>query len=93
MSRSSIRNVDAYLNFEIYSICTHYLSIERKRMYKLNNTLYSSTDLSRNNITNVNRNNFRGQDNLHELDLSKNKILNISSTTFGHLTVSMQQQQ
>lgn len=48
----------------------------------------SLADLSKNNITNITENNFRGQDNLHELDLSKNKILRMASSTFRHLTVS-----
>jgi len=48
----------------------------------------SVTDLSKNNITNITENNFRGQDNLLELDLSKNKILRMASSTFRHLTVS-----
>lgn len=45
-------------------------------------------DLSKNNITNIFDNNFRGQDNLHELDLSKNKISITTSSTFHHLGVS-----
>lgn len=55
-------------------------------------TLYlwlSPADLSKNNITNITENNFRGQDNLIELDLSKNKILRMASSTFRHLTVSI----
>lgn len=46
------------------------------------------TDLSRNNISSIVANNFRGQDGLHELDLSFNKIQEIASWTFQHLKVS-----
>lgn len=48
------------------------------------------TDLSRNNISSIVANNFRGQDGLYELDLSFNKIQDIASWTFQHLKVSEQ---
>lgn len=44
-------------------------------------------DLSRNNITSLVDYNFRGQDGLHELDLSFNKITVINSWVFQHLKV------
>lgn len=57
-------------------------------MYVYGALLLTCADLSKNNITNITENNFRGQDNLHELDLSKNKILRMASSTFRHLMVS-----
>lgn len=46
------------------------------------------TDLSRNNITTVADSNFRGQDGLHDLDLSYNKITILKTWTFQHLKVN-----
>lgn len=46
------------------------------------------TDLARNNITTITDDNFRGQDGLHELDLSGNKIHRMPSGVFFHLKVS-----
>lgn len=54
--------------------------------------LISLPDLSRNNISTILANNFRGQDGLHELDLSFNKIQEISSWTFQHLKVQKKKQ-
>lgn len=48
---------------------------------------YFRVDLSRNNISTILANNFRGQDGLHELDLSFNKIQEIAGWTFQHLKV------
>lgn len=45
------------------------------------------TDLARNNITTITDDNFRGQDGLHELDLSSNKIHRMASGVFFHLKV------
>lgn len=47
----------------------------------------SPTDLSRNNITALVDNNFRGQENLQELDLSQNKIHSLISWVFHYLLV------
>jgi Leucine-rich repeat (LRR) protein len=48
-----------------------------------------SIDLSRNNITSLVDDNFKGQQNLLELNLGKNKMDQIPSATFKYLTVSM----
>lgn len=48
----------------------------------------SIADLSKNNITTLSDTNFRGQDNLHELDLSNNRLHNIVGWVFHHLKVS-----
>lgn len=45
--------------------------------------------MSRNNISTIVSNNFRGQDGLFELDLSFNKIQEIASWTFEHLKVNI----
>lgn len=45
-------------------------------------------DLSRNNITVISDDNFKGQQNLLELNLAKNKMDQIPSGTFKYLTVS-----
>lgn len=51
--------------------------------------IYSAfKDLSRNNITVVSDDNFKGQQNLLELNLAKNKMDQIPSGTFKYLTVS-----
>lgn len=46
-------------------------------------------DLERNNITHINSDNFKGQEKLHELNLSGNRlgVARIPSGTFLHLTV------
>lgn len=53
------------------------------------NVQFSFSDLSRNNISTIVSNNFRGQDGLYELDLSFNKIQEIASWTFEHLKVNI----
>ncbi len=45
--------------------------------------------MARNNITTITDDNFRGQDGLHELDLSGNKIHRMPSGVFFHLKVSV----
>lgn len=45
------------------------------------------SDLSRNNISTILANNFRGQDGLHSLDLSFNKIQEMATGLFQHLKV------
>lgn len=45
-------------------------------------------DLSRNNISTLSEDNFKGQQNLLELNLSKNKLDVVASGTFKYLTVS-----
>lgn len=45
-------------------------------------------DLSRNNITAIAQDNFKGQPHLLELDLSHNKINGMSSWVFGNLQVN-----
>lgn len=45
-------------------------------------------DLSRNNISHIYDDNFKGQQNLIELNLSTNKMERIPSGTFKYLTVS-----
>lgn len=44
-------------------------------------------DLSRNNVTSLLQDNFKGQEHLDELDLSYNKISRLTSWVFSHLTV------
>ena len=46
-------------------------------------------DLSKNNITSISDDNFKGQQNLLELNLSKNKMDQIPSGTFKYLIVSV----
>lgn len=46
------------------------------------------SDLSKNNITLISDDNFKGQQNLLELNLSKNKLDQIPSGTFKYLIVS-----
>lgn len=60
--------------------------VETRLIYRFCDVL-SFADLSRNNISTILANNFRGQDGLHELDLSFNKIQEIASWTFQHLKV------
>lgn len=50
--------------------------------------LSSTLDLSKNNITLISDDNFKGQQNLLELNLSKNKMDQIPSGTFKYLVVS-----
>lgn len=50
---------------------------------------FKTIDLSKNNITTLSDTNFRGQDNLHELDLSHNRIQGMTSWVFHHLKVSL----
>lgn len=45
-------------------------------------------DLSRNNITSISEDNFKGQQNLLELNLAKNKMEQVLGGTFKYLTVS-----
>lgn len=45
------------------------------------------TDLSRNNITSIEQNNFKGQEHLDELNLSSNKISGLTSWVFDNLKV------
>lgn len=45
------------------------------------------TDLSRNNISIIEQNNFKGQEHLDELDLSSNKISGLTSWVFDNLKV------
>lgn len=52
---------------------------------------FTIADLSRNNISSILATNFRGQDGLHELNLSHNKIQEMPSWTFQHLKVSNEQ--
>ena len=48
----------------------------------------SKPDLSKNNITLITEDNFKGQQNLRELNLAKNKMDQVPSATFKYLTVS-----
>lgn len=50
--------------------------------------ILSFADLQKNNITQIAEDNFRGQDNLVDLDLSKNKLDRMTSQVFSYLTVS-----
>lgn len=45
-------------------------------------------DFSKNNITVISDDNFKGQQNLLELNLAKNKMDQVPSGTFKYLTVS-----
>lgn len=49
--------------------------------------IFSHLDLKRNNITLLARDNFKGQKNLAELDLSHNQIDMLTSSLFEHLEV------
>lgn len=46
------------------------------------------SDLSRNNITAIAKDNFMGQEHLNELDVSHNKINGLTSWVFEHLKVN-----
>lgn len=46
------------------------------------------SDLSKNNITLISEDNFKGQQNLLELNLAKNKMDHVNSGTFKYLIVS-----
>lgn len=52
-----------------------------------NSSFSPCADLSRNNISAVSEDNFKGQQNLLELNLSRNKLDQIPSGTFKYLTV------
>lgn len=54
----------------------------------VNNCSRSHIDLSRNNISTLSEDNFKGQQNLLELNLSKNRLDHMPSGTFKYLTVS-----
>lgn len=50
--------------------------------------MVKSIDLSRNNITVIAQDNFKGQEHLDELDLSSNKISGLTSWVFDNLKVN-----
>lgn len=54
-----------------------------------NNIKFHYADLSCNNLTQITTDNFRGQDGLLELNLSKNHIHRLPSGVFHHLQVSV----
>lgn len=51
-------------------------------------TFLFSSDLSRNNISTINEENFKGQQNLLELSLSENRMEQVPSGSFKYLIVS-----
>ena len=58
------------------------------QFYSILFILFVSPDLSKNNITQINVDNFKGQQNLLELNLSKNKLDRMPSSPFQYLVVS-----